>query len=162
MCNEREQTHKIICLSYFVRCLLQSSLRRINSPIALVNVLLHIPHIVVFKSIFALIWRTLVLGLERFAVDSRARAKVLFRVCEEVMRACAGEEGSADLGVCERQLGVSGGGAGAHELLYDLDIRSYFSFSAGVWCGRKDVYACVFPEHLPSSFLCSAAMVGFT
>lgn len=59
-------------------------------------------------------------------MNSRARAKVLFRICEEVVRACADEEGSADFGVCERQLGVSGGGAGAHELLYDLYIRSYF------------------------------------
>lgn len=59
-------------------------------------------------------------------MNSRARAKVLFRVCEEVVRACADEEGSADFGICERQLGVPGGGAGAHELLYDLDIRSYF------------------------------------
>lgn len=59
-------------------------------------------------------------------MNSRARAKILFRICEEVMRACADEEGSADFGVCERQLGVSGGGAGAHELLYDLYVRSYF------------------------------------
>lgn len=133
ICNEREQTHKIVGLSYFVRRLLQSSLRRIDSPIALINVFLHVPHIVVFKSIFTLIRRTLVLGLERFAVDSWAGAKILFRVCEEIMRACADEEGSADFGVCERQLGVSGGGAGAHELLYGLDIRSKFSFSVGAW-----------------------------
>lgn len=59
-------------------------------------------------------------------MNSRARAKVLFRICEEVVRACADEKGSTDFGVCERQLGVSGGGAGAHELLYDLDIRPVF------------------------------------
>lgn len=138
--NERGQTHKIVGLSYLVRRLLQPSLRRIDSPIALVDVFLHVPHIVVFKSIFTLIGRTLVLGLERFAVNSRARAKVLFRICEEVVRACADEEGSADFGVCERQLGVSGGGAGAHELLYNLFIyQIIFSFSAEA-TSEKDTF----------------------
>lgn len=71
-------------------------------------------------------------------MNSRARAKVLFRVGEEVVRACADEEGSADFGVCERQLGVSGGGAGAHELLYDLDIRPYFLSQQELRC-EKDI-----------------------
>lgn len=78
-------------------------------------------------------------------MNSRARAKVLFRVCEEVVRACANEEGPADFGVCERQLGVSGGGAGAHQLLYDLGIRSYF-LSQQELSAKRIMFERVYPQ----------------
>ncbi len=50
-------------------------------------------------------------------MDLGAGPEVLFCVCEEVMRAGAGEKGAADFGVGKGELSVPGGGAGAHELL---------------------------------------------
>src|SRR5256885_5614170 len=39
-----------VCLPYLIRRLLQSALSGIYPPIALVDVLLHVPHIVVFEA----------------------------------------------------------------------------------------------------------------
>lgn len=106
-----------ICLADLVRRLLQTSLRSLDPPVALVNVLLHVPHVVVFEAVLALVRRVLVLRFERFAVHFGAGSEVLFCVCEEVVRAGADEEGAADFGVRHGELGMSRGGTGAHELL---------------------------------------------
>jgi hypothetical protein len=82
------------------------------------------------------------------------------------VRACAHEVGAAELGVGDGELGGAGGGGGAHELLWGV-LGQY-----GLLEVMDDVgEACVelqrgrgkrqerSVEHLPSSFLCSAAMV---
>ena len=59
---------KVIRLADLIRCLLQAPLRRIDSPIALVNVLLHVSHVIVLEAMFALIRRGFVFGFQGLAV----------------------------------------------------------------------------------------------
>lgn len=51
-------------------------------------------------------------------MDFGTGPQILLRVRKEVMRAGANDEGAADFGIGDRELGVSRGGTGAHELLY--------------------------------------------
>jgi len=110
-------THQGIGLPDFIGRLLQPPLRRVDSPVALVNVLLHVPHVVVLEPVLALVRRALVFRFQRLAVHLGAGAEVLLGVGEEVVRAGADEEGAADFGVCDGELGVARGSSGAHELL---------------------------------------------
>lgn len=89
--NERK-THEIVRLPNFIRRFLQPSLSSVYPPIAFVNILLHVAHVIIFKSIFALVWCALILGLQGLAVNFGAGSKVLLGVGEEVMGTCAGEE----------------------------------------------------------------------
>ena len=74
--------HKIIGLPYFIRRLLQPSLRSIDSPIAFIDIFLHIAHIVVLEPQLALLGRAFIFLFQRFAVHLWTGAKVLFRICE--------------------------------------------------------------------------------
>lgn len=99
--------YEVIGLPDLIWRLLQSSLRRVDPPVALIDILLHISHIVVFESVFALVRRGFIFGLERFAMDLGAGAEVLLGVCEEVVRTCADNIGAANFWICDGQLSVS-------------------------------------------------------
>lgn len=58
----RGQFYQIVRLSYFVGRLFQPPLRRIDPPITLINVFLHIAHVIIFKSILAFVRGALVLS----------------------------------------------------------------------------------------------------
>lgn len=114
--------YEVVGLPDLIWRLLQSSLRRINPPIAFIDVLLHISHIVVLKAVLALVGGGFILGLERFAMDLGARPEVLLGVCEEVMRTCADKVGATDFWISDGELSVSRGGTSAHKLLCeDID-----------------------------------------
>lgn len=55
-------------------------------------------------------------------MDLWTLSQILLCVGEEVVRTCADEIGSANLGVCEGELGGAGGGLVAHELLEQLSL----------------------------------------
>lgn len=105
--SEIEGTHQGVGLSNLIRRLLQPPLRRIDPPITLINVLLHIPHVVILKPMLALIRGTFIFRLQRLAVDFGTRTQVLLGVCEEVVWTGACEEGAADFGVGDGELGVA-------------------------------------------------------
>ncbi len=96
-----------IRLSNLIRRLLQPPLRGVDPPIALVNVLLHVAHVIVFEAVLALVRRGLVFRLQRLAVHLRTRTQVLLRVGEEVVRAGADQVGPADFRVGEGELRVA-------------------------------------------------------
>ena len=83
-------TYKVIRLSDLVRCLLQPPLCGIDPSIAVIDILLHITHIVIFETPFGPLRRgsCLVLRLETLAVDLRAWSKILLCVCKQIMWAC--------------------------------------------------------------------------
>lgn len=54
-----------------------------------------------------------------------ARAEILFGICEEVVGAGTDDEGAADFRVGDGELGVSGGGTGAHELLWEASATLF-------------------------------------
>ncbi len=109
--------YEVVRLPDLIWRLLQSSLSGIDPPVALIDILLHIPHVVVLEAPLAFLGRGFIFRLERFAVDLGAGAKVLLGIRKEVMRACADKIGATDFGVCDRELSVSRGSTGAHELL---------------------------------------------
>ena len=111
-------SYEVVGLPNLIWSFLQSPLRSINSPIALIDVLLHISHIVVLEAILALLRRGFVFGLERFAMDLGAGPEVLLGVREKIMRTCADKIGATDFWVCERELSMSRGGTGTHKLLW--------------------------------------------
>lgn len=110
-------THQVISLPDFIWRLLQPSLRCIYSSITLVDIFLHVAHVIILEAILALVCRSFVLGFERFAVDLGAGTEILLGVCEKVMGTCSYEIRAADFRVGDRKLSVSRGGSGAHELL---------------------------------------------
>jgi hypothetical protein len=116
-------TDQVVSLTYLLGRLLQSALRSVYAPVALVDVLLHFPQVVKLEAPRALlVLRSLVvLGLERFIVYLGARAKVLLGICEEIVGTLAGEVGFADFGVDDANLRCALIRAGhelfAHELL---------------------------------------------
>lgn len=112
-----ESPYEVVSLPDLIGRLLQPSLRSIDPPVALIDVLLHISHVVVLEPIFALVGRGFIFGLERFAMDLGAGPEVLLGVREEVVRACAGNVGATDFWVSDGELSVSRRGTGAHELL---------------------------------------------
>lgn len=90
--RKRGKTHEVVRLPYFIRRFLQPSLCSVYPPIAFVNILLHVAHVIVFKPIFALVWRALIFSLQGLAVNFGAGSKVLLGICEKVVRTSAGEE----------------------------------------------------------------------
>lgn len=108
-------------LADLVGRLLQPPLGDVDAPVALVDVLLQVPHVVVLEAV-ALplgLGEPLVLGLEGFGVYFRAGAEVLLCVGEEVVWASASDIGAACFGVGQRDLGRPRCHATAHELLCD-------------------------------------------
>lgn len=92
-------------------------MRCIYSAVALVDVLLHVPHVVVVEAMFAFVCCGFVFGLQGLGVDFGARTKVLFGVCEEVMWAGTDDVGSADFWIGDGELGMPGRCTGSHKLL---------------------------------------------
>lgn len=116
---QHERTYERVGLSDLVRRLLEPSLRRVDAPVAVVNVLLHVPHVVVLEAIPLLLCRRAAfpVGLERLAVDLRALAQILLRVCEQVVWACPCNIRPAYFRVCQGQLCAARRGPAAHELV---------------------------------------------
>lgn len=102
-----KMSYQSIGLPDLVRCLLETPLRRIDSAIALVNVLLQVAHVVVLEAVLVLfpLRQPLVLRLEALGVHLGTLADILLGVCEEIVRTRADDVGSADFGVVERELG---------------------------------------------------------
>lgn len=127
--------YQSICLSNFVRCLLEPALGGVYSPVAVVDIFLQVAHIVVLETVllFVLIRQALVLSLQRLRVLLRAGTQILLGICEKVVRTCADEERSADFGVGHGQRGRSRGGRAAHQLLEQLSLfRGHGLVSIGV------------------------------
>lgn len=95
------RTYEIVGLPYLIGRLFQPSLRGVDPSIALVDVFLHVTHVIVLEAIFCFIRRALVFSFEGLTVDFGAGTEVLFCVREEVVRAGAGEKRTADFRVCE-------------------------------------------------------------
>ena len=95
----RNAQYQIVGLPDFIGRLLQPSLRSINPSIALVDVLLHVPHIIPLKPQFSFLRRifSIVFRLERLAMDLWTLTQVLLRICEEVVWTCSDEVRSTDL-----------------------------------------------------------------
>ena len=100
-------SYEVIGLSDLIWRLLQSSLRGIDPPVALIDIFLHISHVVVLEAVLALVGRGFIFGLERFAMDLRTGAEILLGICEEVVRACADDVGATDFWVSDGELSVS-------------------------------------------------------
>jgi len=98
-----------IRLSYFIRRLLQSPLRHINSPIAFIDVFLQIAHVVVFEAPFLLVGGRggFEFCFEGLGMDFGTGTEILFSVCKEVVGTGACEEGAAYFGVGDGELGCS-------------------------------------------------------
>jgi hypothetical protein len=109
-------------LTDFVRRLLEPALSGVNAPIALVDVFLHISHVVVFKvpALLLLGVGGLVLVLQRLGMNFRARAQVLFRVREQIVRASTHEVRAADLRIGDLELGGLSVHAVDHLLAHEL------------------------------------------
>lgn len=118
-CPFRKRLYQVIRLSNLIRRLLKSSLRRLDPSVALFDVFLHVTQIIVFETPFRLLGRRsrFILGFQRFAVHLGTRSKILFSVGELIVWTSADKVGAADLGVCNRQLRVTGAGTKAHELV---------------------------------------------
>ena len=86
--ERKRKTHQVIRLPNLIRCLLQPTLRGFNAPITIVNVLLHIAHIVVVEPPLGLLGcrRSLVLRFQALAMYLGTRAQILLGVGEKVMR----------------------------------------------------------------------------
>lgn len=116
-------------LANLIGCLLQSPLRGLDPPVAVVHIGADIVLIVPFESPVALL---VVGGGEIFfakiwLVGSGARAEILLGVGEEVVGAAAAEIGTADLGVGDGEGGLfvhagRGHHGVAHELLEQLAL----------------------------------------
>ena len=94
-------------------------MRLVDAAIALVNVFLHVPHVVVFEAVGLLRRRGegVVFQFEVFRVGFRTGAQVLFGVCEEVVWTGSHQVGTADGRRGEGQVGGFAGRAHAHELV---------------------------------------------
>lgn len=113
-----QNPYQSISLSYFIGSLLQPPLRAVDSPIALIDVLLHVPKVVVLESPFRFLLGVggLVLCLQAFVVQLGTWTEILFGVGEQIVRACANKIGAAHLHISYRNLGSSSAGS-THELL---------------------------------------------
>lgn len=111
--------YQVVRLSNLIRRLLEPSLSGVDATIAFVNVLLHVPEVVVLEAVLLLLARRgrLPFRLQRLAVHLGTWPQVLLRVREQVVRTRAGDEGSACAWVGQGHLWRAGG-AGTHELFW--------------------------------------------
>jgi len=115
----RNLLQQAVRLPYLIRCLLQSPLGTVDPSIALVDVFLHVAHVVILECPFRLVGLRgrVVFKFQVFRMDFGAWAKILFGVCEEVVGTGADEIGAADLWVLDGKLSIARGGASSHVLI---------------------------------------------
>ena len=143
--------YEVVGLPYLIWGLFQSPLRSINPSVALIDIFLHISHIIVLEAVLALFGRGFIFGLQRFAMDLGTGAQVLLGIRKKIVRTCANKIGATDFWVSDGELSVSRRGTGAHELLCEgIDQRPN-----GPQCTSWNLNC---HSDSPSSFLCSAAM----
>ncbi len=116
----RDGLEEHVGLADLVGGLLQPSLRGLDPAVALVDVLLQVPEVVVLEAVLLLrgLGERFVFCLQRLGVHLGTRADVLLGVREEVVRTGAYEERAADFLVGEGELGCAGRLRAAHELLF--------------------------------------------
>ena len=112
-------SYQVVCLSDLVRSLFQSSLSGINTSVTVVNILLHIAHVVVIETPFGLLRcrGSLILRLQSFTVHFRALTQILLGIGEEVVRTGADEIRATDFRVGDLELRIARGRAGTYELV---------------------------------------------
>lgn len=102
-----------------IRGLLQPALRSLDSPVTIINVFLHIAHVVKLEAPFRLFRgrRSFVFRFQHFAMHLRAGSEVLLGIGEEVVRAGPDEVGTADFWIRNGELGVATLSASPNELV---------------------------------------------
>lgn len=115
----RTGTYQVVGLADLIRRLLQSALCSVDSPVTIINVLLHIAHVVEFKAPFSLVRGrcTVVLRFQALAVHFGTRSEVLLRIGKEVVRAGPDEVGTTDFWIRDRELGIATLGTSTNELV---------------------------------------------
>lgn len=110
------KTYQVVGLSDLIRRLFQPPLRPVDSAIAIINILLHVAHVIEVEPPFILLRRRrhLVLRLESFAVDLRAWPEILFCVREQIVRTSPYKVRATDFGVGDGELGVARWASGAN------------------------------------------------
>lgn len=87
------EQYQIVCLFYFIGRFLKPTLGGVDTPIAFIDILLYVAHVIVLEPPFRLFVcrSSFVLRLQALAVDFRTRAQILFCVGELIMGARADE-----------------------------------------------------------------------
>ena len=123
-----------ICLQDLIRGFIQPALRGLDAAVTVVDELLQVAKVLMLELRFVgiCVWiggicgaaggRAVVVGFERLGVDFGTWAKVEFSVGEEVVRAGTHDEGFADTGVRNGQVGGGRGVCVAHKLLEELTL----------------------------------------
>lgn len=111
--------YQVVGLPDLVRSLFQASLSGIDTSVTIIDVFLHVAHIVVIESPFGLLSCRggLILRLQSFAVNFLTRAQVLLGIGEEVMRTSADEIRATDFWIGDLELRIARGSAGTYELV---------------------------------------------
>lgn len=111
--------YQIVSLSNLIRSFLQPSLGGVNPPVTVVDVLLHIAHIVIIKAPFSLFRSRskIIFRLQSFAMHLRTSAQVLLGIGEKVMRTRSREIRPADFGIGDRQLRITRRSSGADKVI---------------------------------------------
>jgi hypothetical protein len=106
-------------LADLIRGLLQPALCSVDSPVTIINILLHIAHVVELKAPFRLIrrGRGVVLCFQPLAMHFGTRSEVLLRIGKEVVRAGADEVGAANFRIRDGELGIATLSASPNELV---------------------------------------------
>ena len=60
--GRKGEAYEVVCLPDFVGGFLQSTLGNVDPSVAIVNVLLHVAHVVVFEAEFSLVGAVVVFG----------------------------------------------------------------------------------------------------
>jgi len=96
--------YQIIRLPNLIRRLLQPPLGRIDPPVTVVDILLHIAHVVKVEAPFRLLSsrRKLVLRLQTLAVHLGTRTEVLLGIREKIVRASSHEIRATDFRISDR------------------------------------------------------------
>lgn len=111
--------YQVVGLSDLIRGLFQASLSGINTSVTIIDVFLHVAHIVVIESPFGLLGRRggLILRLQSFAVNFLAWTQILLGIGEEVMRTSADKIRATDFRIGDLELRIARRSAGTYELV---------------------------------------------
>lgn len=114
-------------LANFVGGLFQAALGTVYAAVAVIDVFLHVSHVVELETPFALLLVVcvLVLGLQGFAVGLWTQAEILFGVGKQVVRTGADKVGAAHLWISDGELGSARcTGASQQLLAHELLCRN--------------------------------------